>query len=168
MSGAERTAREQRETRRAETSRALARLLVDADLPHAEIARLIGVSETIVHEWCDPTKARALAVADAMALPAPVRIELAELLAGDGYLVVRAPVAGAAADIAHAITVQRETGEVVASHLEALADGVVVGPEATRVRREIREAMRALAELDAAMEVAERERVVGLRAVRGE
>lgn len=165
MTASHRTAREQRETRRADASRSLARVLLAHDLSHAEVARVCGVSETIVHEWCDATKPRALSVADAMALPAATRVVLAELLAGAGHYVSHVPSVEAAADIAHAIKVQVETHDVLRVHLEAVADGVLSRADARVLRLEIVEAQRALAALERACLQADREGVVSLRRV---
>lgn len=162
-----RTAREQRETRRADTSRSLARVLLAHDVAHAEVARICGVSETMVHEWCDPTKPRALALADAMALPERTRLVLAELLAGEGHVLAPMPDAGEGADLTSAIAVQRETGDVVSKHLAAIADGHITRAEASELRVEIAEAIRSLVRLDRACQRAEREGVVGLRVVGG-
>jgi len=152
----ERTPREEREARRAELSRLLSRALVDADASHAEVARACGVSETIVHEWCDPTKARALSVADARALPPAVRRVLAEYVVGAGAVIAeRAVDVEGHVDLAHAAAVQRETGDVVREHLSALLDGRIDRAERRVLRREIAEAIRALAALDRGLELAD-------------
>lgn len=164
MSDATTTARLMREARRAGFSRSLARLLLAHDLSQAEAARLCGVGDSIVQEWCDPEKPRAMSLADAMALPPELRLVLAELLAGPGAVVAIVPEGSPRLSVNTALSVQKETSEVVTGHLAAIADGggAITRSQATPLRREVREAQRALATLDRGLEVVEREGVVSI------
>jgi hypothetical protein len=162
-----RTAREQRETRRADASRSLARILVAHDLAHAEVARICGVSETIVHEWCDPTKPRALSLADAMALPVATRRVLAELLAGPGAVVRIVPAGDPSASLGAARGIQRSGADVVDAHLDALDDGLLTRSEATPLRARIQDHRERLEALDQVAARAEREGVIPISRRRG-
>jgi hypothetical protein len=149
--------------RRAQVSRAIARIFASHDLTAARAAALAGVTHQHVSEWVDPDRSRSMPLADATALPLEVRRDLAEYVAGAGNVVVEVPGAGARLDLEHAVVVQKETGDVLACHLRALADGTITRSEAVRLRSEIREAMRALASLDIACERAEKDGVTSTR-----
>ncbi len=152
--------RVQRETRRADTSRALARLLVEHDISDSEVERLTSVPRQHVAQWRDPDDSRSVSLADAIALPPAMRRALAEWLVGPGHVVAEIPDAAPAGSIAQALEVQRETTDVVTAHLAAIVDGHLTRAEATVIRREIHEAQRSLSALDHVCVLAEREGIV--------
>jgi hypothetical protein len=157
-------ARVLREARRATLARALAALFVAHDVTDRAVAALTGAAHQHVAQWRDPDAPKSLGFADALALPLPIRRALAEMLM-PGHVVAALPDATPRASIAHAIEVQRETSDVVTLHMLAIADGVVSRGEASKLRPEIREAMRALVALDHVCEQAMREGAVSAEEV---
>lgn len=151
--------------RRAQISRAIARVFAAHDLTAARAGALAGVTHQHVSEWIDPDCSRSMPLADATALPVEVRRDLAEHVVGDGHVVIEVPREGPRLDLEHAIALQRETSDVVRCHLEAISDGTITRAEARDLRAEIREAMRALGALDLACVRAEAEGVTSTRVV---
>lgn len=161
-------ARVARETRRATFARSLARLFLAHDVTDREAERLTGVAHQHVAQWRDPDAPRAMSFADALALPAGLRRALAELLAGPGHAVVRLPEGHTeACDLRAISSMQREASDVVAKHLDALADGRLDAREGEVLERECDELIASVLPIRERAREAQRERVVALRRARG-
>lgn len=151
-----------RAERRAASKRSLARLRLARNVTIASIVERTGAAESAVKEWFDETKKRPMAFDDALAMEDGFRHVLAELLAGPNVLVTRLPDGDPRASINTATELLRVASNVSTQHLEAIADGVITGPEATKLREAIHRNQQLLAHLDAAAARAERERVVSI------
>jgi hypothetical protein len=153
-----------RESRRANLARFLTRTFAANDVTDRAVAALTGAVAQHVAQWRDPDAVKSLGVADAQALPEVLRVAIAEWLL-PGFVVIRLPDVSPSASVAQALHVQRETSEVVSAHLAAAIDGVLSRSEATPLRRDIWQAVRALLSVDLACERAEREGVVSVAEV---
>lgn len=157
-------ARVAREQRRASFARTLARLFLAHDLTDREVERLTGVAHQHVAQWRDPDAPRAMSFADALGLPAALRRALAELLAGPGHAVVQLPAEHTeACDLRAIASMQRESADVVAKHLDALADGRLDAREGEALERECDELIAAVLPIRERAREAQRERVVPMR-----
>jgi hypothetical protein len=129
----------------------------------AERAASLDCSAGRLAQMLDASDEATICVARASLLPDAARVAIAQLVAGERFVVAELPALddtrSAFADLARAV---RETGEATAAHADALADGVITAAEARNVRKEIREAQAALARLDALAADAEREGVIGV------
>jgi hypothetical protein len=126
-----------------------------------------GIPEQHLNDFANPKLDRSAHLHDARALRRDARVSLAEWLLGPGAVCTVIEADGAAGDLDHALEVQRECAEVTSAHLAALRSGTMTASQARALRKEIREAMRALALLDAKAAEAEREGVVSLHRVGG-
>jgi len=159
-----RTARVEREEKKAAISEALDLALRSNRLTQAAIAETLGVSETMVAEWCKPEKPRAITVADAARLPEPARMAMAIEVAGPGHAVGKLPAAASSGDDLRAIAnVQRECADVVARHLDAMADGRLSRAEGAELEREVDQAIAALLAVKLRAQQAQRELVIAFR-----
>ena len=151
-----------RAERRSATKKTLERLRLAKDIAYTRIGELTGAGDTKVREWFDPSKKPAMSFDDALALPADLRLVLAELLAGPNVVIARVPEGDPRASVNTAAELLRASSDVSTLHLVAIADGVITGAEATPIRDAIHRTQQLLAHLDAAAARAERERVVSI------
>jgi hypothetical protein len=158
---------EQRAGARAIVARFLAALFSRTRTSRADVARTIAASDSHVDRTCDPESGRAWQLPDALLLTAEERIAIAGLLAGDAFALVELPPdeIATADDLRDAARVQREAGELIAAHLEALADGLLDAREGAALERAADELVAAALKIRARARQAQRERVIGLRAV---
>lgn len=158
-----------REQRRHDVARLLARGLLDACV--TTLAAGLGCSRQLVQHWIDPERDASISVADAAALPAPIRAPLAEYVAGPGYMMAELPAADTdgRASLALHVRALRETSEAVTAHAAALADGRIDRSEGRDLERKCDEALRELLSVREAARRAQREGVIGvdLRVVEG-
>jgi hypothetical protein len=152
---------------RRETADVLRNALEQCIGTRAERAASLDCSAGRLAQMLDASDEATICVARASLLPDPARVALAQLVAGERFGVVELPVAagsrGAVADCARAA---RHGTAAVASHLDAISDGAITRGEAAVTRALLREAIASLLTLDAACEVAEREGVIGVPALR--
>lgn len=158
-----RTARVIREERRAAVSDRLADLLREHDVSQAHVAAEAGVGETTVAEWCNRDKPRSISIADALALPERVRVELASLLLGDRFLVVERPAADrGAGDFAMAAEMMGEAAKLAQHCAASFADGRVDRAEGAQGRPLAMRVARLALGAAQVFEAAVREGVIGL------
>ena len=165
--GRARNARAEREVRKADVSRALARLLDQHGVTRAELAAAVGVSPQHVQQWADPEGAKHLLVADAEAVPSEsMRVAIAERIVGPTCVVVLVPTSDEvhrALDLRAAIGLARAASEATVPTLEAFADGVIDPTERRALAPRLREASRRMLEAALALEAEERAHVEALR-----
>jgi hypothetical protein len=82
------TPRSARLERQELVSRELAVILDRHRVTRAQLAAAAGVPEQRARDWADPEEDRHLAIADVLPQDPRVRVELAQLVAGDGFQVV--------------------------------------------------------------------------------
>ena len=114
---------------RAESSRILRVALAKCEASRAQVAAQLACSDSRLSQFVDEQADPTLDIARAALLLLPARIELAEWIAGPGYLVIAIPEATDAADLAASAAIMRTASELAARHLEACADGRVTARE---------------------------------------
>lgn len=141
--------------RQEEAARVLCRALERHDVTRAALAAAAGVPEQRARDWADTEADRHLSLADACAAPHAVRVELAEHLAGPTHVVALLPTTDRTrlpADISAAGALVRGHAAVLDSLLAGLADGVLDPGERRHLRQRVRDHLRELAALEAALE----------------
>lgn len=131
--------------RRRLIARTLSKALDRAEAVQALVAATIGTSETRFRAWLDPDSERSIALADVLALPPAVRRALTELLAESlGCVLADQPAEVDAGDAYHQHAwAVRESGELLAAHALAIADGRVDASEGALLEREAEDVIRA-------------------------
>jgi hypothetical protein len=159
-----------REGLRARAKRALAAASSNCDAAwRSTVAATIGVTRQRIDQWLALDDDAQVSVADACSLPQPMRLAAAQLIAGDAYQLAELPAADVdASDLELVMRAQRESGDVIATHLAALRDGRMCRAEGAQLERECDEAISALLTVRARAQQAQREVVIGmpLRAVK--
>lgn len=152
----------EREKRHARACEAVAGSLDGASV--AIVAAELGISETDLRRMTKPSEGRFFAVCDVPALPKVCAARLASwALEGHGLAVVELPATGGiAADYATIAKAQRETSDVVACGLDALAAGHIGRGKGVDLERECDEAIAALLAVRELARAAKREGVIGI------
>ncbi len=105
-----------------------------------------------------------ISVADACALPEPIRRALAAELIGEGAFIAELPLSDASStDLALIAKTQRHTARAVCTALEGLADGHITAAEGADLERDCNAAIASLLTTRELGRRAQRERVVPLR-----
>jgi hypothetical protein len=154
-----------REGLRARIKRILGTAAADCDTTwRSVVASTIGVTRQRVDQWLALDDDANVSVADACALPQPMRHALAAELAGEGFAVVSLPAASGdcAADLDLVMRTQRESADVIAAHLAALRDGHMSGAEGAVLEREADEMISVAMQVRECARRAQRERVVAM------
>ncbi len=130
------TARIRREKSRAEWSRALAKVLLEYDVPQAEIARCIGVAPSKVQRWCDPESREMPGIADVALFPQAIRGPVLQLLcASMGFVAVENhAVSSQGSHLERLAEVSRTLGGVSPLYAEGLVDGTLDPSELRTLR----------------------------------
>jgi hypothetical protein len=131
------------------------------------VAAQFEVSRQDIDKICDPTTGRAVPLDHVLGLkdvdPASYRKALDLMAARDGLVVTDLPSAGEMGDDFRAIAAaQRESADVVARGLDALADGRMCAREGAELAAECDEAIAALLAIRERARLAQREGVIGL------
>lgn len=156
--------------RRRQIAEALGRAMSSSHAVQTVVAAGVGVSETRFRRWLDPHEDASIPLADVLALPAGVRRALAELLAESlGATLAEVPTA---ADPTSALRrharATREAGELLAAHAEAIEDGHITAAEGAELERQAEDVIREASAIREVGRLAQRERVVPIRAVEGQ
>ncbi len=128
------------------------------------VAAQLEITPTDLARICDPTTGRAVPLEHVLGLPPDgYRSVLDQLADVAGLAVVDMPKPTTASDDYRAIAAaQRESADVVARGLEALADGHMCGREGAELAAECDEAIATLLVIRERARLAQREGVIGL------
>lgn len=159
-------ARVVRAKRRTDTAAMVRSAREVAGWSRADLARAACVSPEAVRAWEDPEESTCAPMEIAL-IPEMAHL-LEQLAIVRGVTIVEPVTVGErpTSDLHIAAGIARECGEANAAILEAVSDGYWTRPERDKVRAELREAIRALTQLDVALEADGREPVVGVRGLR--
>jgi hypothetical protein len=157
-----------REGLRARAKRALVAASSNCDAAwRSTVAATIGVTRQRIDQWLALDDDAQVSVADAMSLPQPMRMAAAQLIAGDGYMLAALPDIGdSSSDLDLVMRAQKESGDVIATHLAALRDGRMCRAEGAQLEREADEAIAALLTVRERARQAQREVVLGVTGLR--
>ena len=135
----------------------------------AIVAAHLGVSERELGRCTSTSSGRHMPLGHVLGLPPAVVVRIAgRMVEPLGKAIVDLPKTSATSDELRALaTAQRETAEAIAHGLDAMADGHMTRAEGARVEQECDEAIAALLVIRDRARLAQREGVIGLRAVSG-
>jgi hypothetical protein len=153
---------------RAQAARATARAFALLPETQQQLAGRLDCARSRISALADPRSDQRIRLHEAAALPPVAAVVLAEFVAGPAYAVVELPAEDDLGDdMAAAIEAHRESNEAVHEALVACADGRITAAEGERLEREGLEAVRALMRLVELGRLAQRERVIAARRIRG-
>lgn len=157
-----------REGLRASVKRTIAAAALTCDPAWRSIvAATIGLSRQRIDQMIALDDEAQLSVADAMAMPQPIRHALATDLIGDGHMIAALPAAASdSSDLDLVMRAQKESADVIAAHLAALRDGRMCRAEGVELEREVDEAIAALLSVRERARQAQREVVIGVTGLR--
>lgn len=156
-----RTPRVRYEEAKAAASLALSQAVADAGVSISSIAVALGVGETLVREWADAHKERAMPVAAVRMLPREVALAVIRSILPEGYAVAEVP-SEEPASMSTVIAAHRESSDAVTSAMTALADGRVTREEAVELERRCDAAIAELVTIRALARRARREGCVAV------
>lgn len=141
-------------------------LLIVQKSNFSAVARHFDVSDSLVHAWCNEGARNMFSVVDAMGLDEPLRLAVAQMIAGDDYAVSKLPHYDESTPELRAVNVAfRESTEALQATMDACEDGVVTREEGAAIVKQSTEALSAMQSLRAIGERAVRDGVYRLRRV---
>lgn len=154
----------------ADMRREVARVVRDGrdacEATHEQVAASIACSSARLSQYVDPAADATIDCARAALAPEPLRVAIAQHIAGERFVVVE--VGGGptvAASLSSHIDAARETAEALQAHLVAISDGRIDRAEGAHLERELDEAISRLVSLRQIARTAQREGVIGVEGV---
>jgi len=129
-------------------------------------ALTVGVSRQRVDQWMALDHDANMPAALISFLPKPMRLAAMHEMMSADEAITDLPVATEAADDWRLVaSAQRETGQAITAMCDAVADGRITATEGASLERECTEGIASLLGIRERARAAQRERVIGLRAV---
>lgn len=149
--------------RRREASRVFDDAMDEAGAGNPAVALMLDRDRRTLQAWRDPSDDKVPSLEAVIGLPSLVRMRITAYLAElDGRALVELPeAADVVCDLRAAAALQRESADVIARHLEAVADGHITRREGAELERECDELLAVVLAIRERARQARREGVVG-------